>query len=142
MTVVHSAAYNYDGFGPGFGGDKSTPEMVEAHPQFWLDDHMKKSPQKEQWKKFVRDHARMMSVKEIVPENKLKQIRNSVLVVQGDEDLIRVGHAVEMHTLIKGSQLCILPATTHFVLFENPELIQKAVLDFLLKRGPVMRMKM
>jgi hypothetical protein len=35
-----------------------------------------------------------------------------------------------------------MPATSHFVLFENPDLIKKAVTDFLLKKGPVMKMNM
>jgi pimeloyl-ACP methyl ester carboxylesterase len=142
MTIVHSAIYNYDGFGPGFGGDKVTPEMMEAHPQFWLNDHLKKSPQKEKWKKFLQDFTKMMSAREVISEERLKQIKHPVLVVQGDQDLIRPEHALQMHGLIKGSQLCIMPATSHFVLFENPDLINKAVMDFLLKKGPVMKMRM
>ena len=142
MTVVHSAVYNYSGFGPGFGGDKVTPEMMEAHPQFWLDDHLKKSPQKEKWKQHVNAIAKMMATRDIIAEDRLKQIKNKVLIVQGDQDLIKPEHALQMYNLIKGSQLCILPATTHFVLFENPELIKKAVLDFLLKKEPKMRIGM
>ena len=142
MTVVHSGAYNYEGFGPGFGGDKITPETVAAHPQFWLNDHLEKSPQKEKWKKFLQDFAKMMSGREVISEDRLKQIKNPVLVVQGDQDLIKTEHALQMHNLIKGSELCIMPATSHFVLFENPDLIKKAVTDFLLKKGPVMKMSM
>jgi pimeloyl-ACP methyl ester carboxylesterase len=142
MTVVHSGAYSYDGFGPGFGGDKVTPEMIEARPQFWLNDHLKTSPQKDKWKKFLQDFAKMMSAREVISEDRLKQIQHPVLVVQGDQDLIRTEHALQMHNLIKGSQLCIMPATSHFVLFENPDLIKKAVTDFLLKKGPVTKMSM
>jgi pimeloyl-ACP methyl ester carboxylesterase len=63
-------------------------------------------------------------------------------VVQGDQDLISPEHALQMHNLIKRSQLCIMPATSHFVLFENPDLIKKAVTDFQLKKGPMMKISM
>jgi pimeloyl-ACP methyl ester carboxylesterase len=142
MTVVHSAVYNYNGFGPGFGGDKVTPEMMEAHPQIWLNDHMKKTPQKDKWKQHVQAIAKMMSTRDIISEDRLRQIKTPVLIVQGDRDLITPEHALRMYNLIKGSQLCIIPATTHFVLFENPDLVKKPILDFLLKKGPVMKLGM
>ncbi len=139
LTVVHSAVYHYNGFGPGFGGDKVTPEMMEVQPKVWLEDHLKKSPQKEKWKAHVRSVAKMMATRDIISEDRLKQIKSPVLIVQGDNDLITPEHAIQMHRLIKGSQLCIMPGTTHFVLWENPELIENAVLAFLHKREPAMK---
>ncbi|HMG66829.1 MAG TPA: alpha/beta hydrolase, partial [Chitinophagaceae bacterium] len=100
MTVVHSGAYNYDGFEPGFGGDKVSPEAIAAHPQFWLNDHLEKSPQKENWKKFLQDFAKMMSARKVISEDQLQQIKHPVLVIQGDQDLIRTEHALKMHNLI------------------------------------------
>jgi pimeloyl-ACP methyl ester carboxylesterase len=142
MTVVHSAPYNYDGFGPGFGGDKVTPEMMQANPKFWLDEHLGKSPQKDKWKKYLQDFSKLWVKHDFVPVDKLKQIKNPVLYVQGDQDMIKPEHGIQIYRLIKGSQLCILPNTTHFVLWENPDLIKKPILDFLLKKGPLMRLGM
>lgn len=113
--------------------------MMEVQPKVWLEDHLKKSPQKEKWKAHVRSVAKMMATRDIISEDRLKQIKSPVLIVQGDNDLITPEHAIQMHRLIKGSQLCIMPGTTHFVLWENPELIENAVLAFLHKREPVMK---
>jgi pimeloyl-ACP methyl ester carboxylesterase len=142
MTVIHSGAANYDGLGPGFGGDKVKAQMMEANPKFWLDEHLSKSPQKDKWKKYIEDFNKIWLNRDFVSVTKLEQIRNPVLIIQGDHDIIKPEHALQLFRTIKGSQLCILPGTTHFVLWEDPDLIKKPIIDFLLKKGPVMRIGM
>ena len=142
MTVVHSGAAAYDGLGPGFGGDKLVPEVLEANSRFWLDEHLSKSPQKEKWKKYIKDFNKIWSNRNFVPVEKLQKIKNPVLIIQGDRDIIKPEHALQLYRTINGSQLCILPNTTHFVLWEDPDLIKKPIIDFLLKKGPVMRVGM
>ena len=51
----------------------------------------------------------------------------------GDKDLIKIENAVHINQLIAGSQLCILPGTTHFSLSKNPELVLGIVSRFLLR---------
>jgi pimeloyl-ACP methyl ester carboxylesterase len=142
MTVVHSGAADYDGLGPGFGGDKVMPEMMEANPKFWLDEHLSKSPQKDKWKKYIQDFNKIWLNRNFVPTEKLAKIRNPVLIIQGDHDIIKPEHALQLFRAISGSQLCILPGTTHFVLWEDPDLIKQPIVDFLLRKGPVMRIGM
>ena len=137
MAVISSANYNYDGFDSTFGGDKLGPEFMEAYPKFWLEEHESKALQKGKWKKYIQDFNKLWSPREFVPEAKLKQIVNPVLIVLGDRDMIKPEHGLKMYNLIKGSQLAILPNTTHFVLWERPYLISRTVLDFLLKVKPV-----
>ncbi len=141
-TVAHAAAYLYDGYNQGFGGDKVTPEMMEKNPSFWLNEHLKKSPQKDDWKKYIRDFVKVFDDHTFVPEKRLQQISHPVLIMQGDLDLIKTEHAVQMNKLIKRSELAILPGTTHFVLFENPELISRTAIDFLMKKKPAVRFSM
>lgn len=43
----------------------------------------------------------------------LRAVRAPVLVVIGDNDFVRIEHAVEMARLIPGAELAILPGTTH-----------------------------
>jgi pimeloyl-ACP methyl ester carboxylesterase len=137
MAVISSANYNYDGFDSTFGGDKLAPEFMEAYPKFWLDEHENKAPQKGKWKNYIQAFNKLWSPREFVPEAKLKQITNPVLIVIGDRDMIKPEHGLKMFHLIKGSQLAILPNTTHFVLWERPYLISRTVLDFFLKVKPV-----
>ena len=52
------------------------------------------------------------------------------MIVLGDKDDIVTEHGLEMHRLIKNSQFCVLPNTSHEVFKERPGLINKIALDF------------
>ena len=69
----------------------------------------------------------------IVPENKLQKINTRVLIIQGDNDIVKPEHALLLHQAIKGSQLCIVPAASHFILYERPKLFNLLVTEFLTK---------
>ena len=53
------------------------------------------------------------------------------LLVFGDHDFIRLEHAVEMHGLIPGAQLAVLPGATHMAVMRRADLIVPLVRDFL-----------
>ncbi len=53
------------------------------------------------------------------------------LLVFGDHDFIRLEHAVEMHGLIPGAQLAVLPGATHMGVLRRTDLILPLVRDFL-----------
>lgn len=53
------------------------------------------------------------------------------LLVFGDHDFIRLEHAVEMHGLIPGAQLAVLPGTTHMGVMRRADLIVPLVRGFL-----------
>ena len=53
------------------------------------------------------------------------------LLVFGDHDFIRLEHAVEMHGLIPGAQLAVLPGATHMAVMRRGDLIVPLVRDFL-----------
>jgi pimeloyl-ACP methyl ester carboxylesterase len=54
-----------------------------------------------------------------------------VLLIFGDHDFIKLEHAVEMHGLIPGAQLAILPHATHMDVMRRTNLILPMVQDFL-----------
>ncbi|MFH8347532.1 alpha/beta fold hydrolase [Streptomyces sp. NPDC018045] len=54
-----------------------------------------------------------------------------VLLLVGDTDFVRLEHAVEMHELIPGSQLGVLPGTTHRDLPRRADLVVPMVRAFL-----------
>ena len=58
------------------------------------------------------------------------RINIPVMIVLGDRDDIITEHGLEMHRLIKGSQFCVLPNTSHEVFTERPDLINKIAIDF------------
>ena len=53
------------------------------------------------------------------------------LLVFGDHDFIKLEHAVQMHGLIPGAQLAVLPGTTHMGVMRRADLIVPLVLGFL-----------
>jgi pimeloyl-ACP methyl ester carboxylesterase len=61
----------------------------------------------------------------------LGRISAPALLVFGDHDFIRLEHAVEMHALIPGAQLAVLPGATHMGLMRRTDLMIPLVKGFL-----------
>ena len=61
----------------------------------------------------------------------LGRITAPTLLVFGDHDFIRLEHAVEMHALIPGAQLAVLPGTTHMSLLHRTDLMLPLIGGFL-----------
>jgi pimeloyl-ACP methyl ester carboxylesterase len=53
------------------------------------------------------------------------------LLIFGDTDFVRLEHAVQMHELIPGAQLAVLPGTTHMNLLRRTPLIRPLIEGFL-----------
>lgn len=85
---------------------------------------------KKDWRKMVNNINRMVYAKEYFPAGVYGSINIPVMIVLGDRDMISIEHGLEMHRLIKNSQYCVLPNTTHEVFAERPDLINKIAIDF------------
>jgi pimeloyl-ACP methyl ester carboxylesterase len=57
---------------------------------------------------YERDVARMQSFTDI-PDEQLKSVKAPALIIMGDRDVATPDHAVEMHRLLSGSRLFIVP---------------------------------
>jgi len=55
-----------------------------------------------------KDAARMQSFKD-VPDDAVRSVRVPTLIVLGDQDIVKLEHAVELTRLISGARLLILP---------------------------------
>jgi len=111
-----------------------TPEVVESGKNEWLTGWKKqydeRSPQKDQWKKFVDDTRKMWTTDVYIPDEKLKSISVPVMVVMGDKDLMTLEHGIEIHRAIPSSEFCVLPNTSHMVFGEVPDIISAIALRF------------
>lgn len=134
-AAAFAAASNTAGYYPEAtaGLAQLNTETVENYFKWWLEPHLKLSPQKDKWKKFITDFSKMCSTPVIVPDEKLSKIKSRVLIIQGDNDIVKPEHALQLYKAIKGSQLCIVPAASHFILYERPELFNLIVTEFLTK---------
>ena len=63
----------------------------------------------------------------------LTNIHNPVLVIAGSNDVIKPEHTNLIHSFIKDSELAIIPDSTHYVPFEQPEKLNDTILKFLKK---------
>ncbi|MHA4845203.1 alpha/beta fold hydrolase [Flavitalea antarctica] len=85
---------------------------------------------KKDWKKAFNNMNRMVYAKEYFPLNVYSNIKIPVMIVLGDRDMISLDHGQEMHRLIKNSQYCVLPNTTHEVFTERPYMMNQVAIDF------------
>ncbi len=58
-------------------------------------------------------------------------ITRPALVLGSDDDIVHLEHTVALYRGIPNAQLCVLPGTSHLMLFERPDLCASLVADFL-----------
>jgi pimeloyl-ACP methyl ester carboxylesterase len=63
-------------------------------------------------------------------DDDLRGITSPTLLMVGDHDFVRLEHAVEMHHLIAGSQVAVLPGTTHNGLMRRADLVLPIAKEF------------
>jgi pimeloyl-ACP methyl ester carboxylesterase len=85
---------------------------------------------KKDWRKMFNNINKMVYAKEYFPTSVYNSINIPVMIVLGDRDEISIEHGLEMHRLIKNSQFCVLPNTSHEVFAERPDVINKIAIDF------------
>jgi pimeloyl-ACP methyl ester carboxylesterase len=70
----------------------------------------------------------------LVTEAKLSDlaaITTPALIMAGDDGLVAIEHLEAMRTTLPGSQLAIVPGTSHGLPLEKPELVSRLIFDFL-----------
>lgn len=133
-SVINAAAIDMNGYlsENAYFLTNVNPEMCKA-PQmkWWLDDYKAKSPNATKWENYVNEFRKMFSSKPFITSIKLGQIKNPVLIMQGDQDIVSIDHGLMMYRKIKNAQFCVLPATGHFVLSTNADMVTKVTVAFL-----------
>ena len=95
-------------------------------------DYEKLSKTPGEFEAFVNAIGEMWSTQPDYTADQLKSISVPTAIADGQYDeAIRQEHNKEMATLIPGAALVILPDVSHFAMWEDPALFDKAVLDFL-----------
>lgn len=121
----------------GYVNDTSENDKVELIPpnyqppptdQKWIDSYF--IANKPYWRKIINDRKIMWAKDTCIPKQTLEKISIPVMIVLGDRDEITLEQGIEMHRLIKKSQFCVLPNTSHDVFNESPKLITEIAIDF------------
>ena len=108
--VVASANYKRDGMQPGFWDGMMKASYADM-PQPYKDAYLRINPsQAAVHAMFERDSKRMQGFEDI-PDAAIRAIQAPTLVVVGDQDVIRVEHALALAGTLAHGRLCVLPGT-------------------------------
>lgn len=133
-VIVSGANSDTDGYPDGAIADMKTwtPETIsDGLKHYWLDDFLKLSPNKGTWQKSFTQLRNMWITKEVISDDHLSKIKSKFLIVYGDKDVTKLEHGLHIYRTIPGSQLAILPNTSHHTFAEKPKLISNLIVDFL-----------
>ena len=108
------------------------PETFEHHFAKLVEMYKQTTPDGSEHFPIVFEKWKRMWLEEpkILPQN-LSRIRAPTLIIAGDRDIITFEHTIELFRAIPKAQLCIVPGSSHFLVFEKPRLVTQTILDFL-----------
>ena len=66
----------------------------------------------------------------------LKALPMPVLLMQGDDDCVRIEHTAEVARAIPDARVAVVPGTSHGLPLEKPDLVSRLLLDFLADPQP------
>jgi pimeloyl-ACP methyl ester carboxylesterase len=75
--------------------------------------------------------AQMHLAEPTLTTNDLGGVSNRTLVMVGDDDEVRLEHAVAMYRAIPDAELMVVPGTSHGLLIEKPDLCNNVIIEFL-----------
>ena len=75
--------------------------------------------------------ARMHLDEPTLEADGLREVRSRTLVMVGDDDEVRLEHALAMYRGIPDAELMVVPGTSHGLLVEKPDLCNNVILEFL-----------
>ncbi len=90
----------------------------------------------EHWPVVFAKFLEMVAREPRIPPSELQRIQAPTLVVAGDDDLVSLGHTIELFGAIPNAELMIVPGTSHFLLAEKPAVVNRLILDFLRNDPP------
>lgn len=83
------------------------------------------------WPVIAEKTLRLWATEPTLTSAELSRIVCRTLVLGGDDEVVRLEHLLATYDAIRSAQLCVVPAATHGVLFEKPDLVVRLLLDFL-----------
>ena len=110
--VVASVMFRRDGLAPGFW-EGMAHASLQSMPAELREAYLKVAPHPENLQSFHDKSVRRMLEFRDWPPELLRGITAPTLVMNGDADVIRPEHAVELFRLLPHAQLAVLPATDH-----------------------------
>lgn len=126
--VLVAGVFHFDGW---------LPQVIDpdnAPPEFLARLYGEVSPDGPGHYQVIVDKlARMHSEEPTLQTDELAAVRSRTLVMVGDDDEVRLEHAVAMYRAFPDAELMVVPGTSHGLLVEKPDVCNDAILDFLIE---------
>lgn len=123
--VFAAAVFHRDGWDAGVLDDDDQP------PQFMADAYAEVSPDgREHFAVVVKKVAAMHETAPAFTPADLGAVACPTLVLLGDDDQVRLEHAIAMFRALPSGELAVVPHASHGVLVEKPELCARLIADF------------
>jgi pimeloyl-ACP methyl ester carboxylesterase len=124
--VFIAGVFHRDGWVPGVVDPDNTP------PKFLEHSYGELSPDgPEHYPVVVAKLAKMHVEGPTLTVPDLNRIKPRTLVMIGDDDEVRLEHAIELYRSLPDGELAITPGTSHGLLVEKPTLCNTLIIDFL-----------
>ena len=124
--VFVAGVFHKDGWAPG------VVEQTNNPPQFLERFYSELSPDgPEHYPVAVAKLAEMHRAGPTLAVADLDRVESRTLVMLGDDDEVRLEHAIELYRSLPDCELAIIPGTSHGLLVEKPTLCNTLILDFL-----------
>jgi pimeloyl-ACP methyl ester carboxylesterase len=85
----------------------------------------------EHWPVVFAKFIEMAQCEPHIAVDDLARISAPTLVLIGDDDMVSLEHTASLYRAVPKGELAVVPGTSHTVLMEKPELMNRIVLDFL-----------
>lgn len=85
----------------------------------------------EHWPVIAAKVGEMFEREPNISVDDLARISAPTLVLVGDDDLIKFEHTLALYQAIPSAELAVVPGTSHRLLVEKPQLVNRIILDFL-----------
>jgi pimeloyl-ACP methyl ester carboxylesterase len=122
--VLVAGIFHRDGWAPVFLDDET--------PEFMVDSYGEVSPDgRAHFPVVAAKLARMHQSEPTLAPEDLNRVSSRTLVMVGDDDEVRLEHAVEMYRSVPDCELAVVPGTSHGLLVEKPKLCNQIIVDFL-----------
>ena len=129
-VVACGANYNPSGVRPDVG---EHPKMIEYFGKA-MEDYAALSPDPTKWEAFLGNISQMWASEPNFTVEQLSSITVPLLLLDGeDEEFIYPEHTREMANLIPTATPIVIPETGHFGIWENPDQMNDAILQFLVQ---------
>jgi pimeloyl-ACP methyl ester carboxylesterase len=124
--VLAAGVYHLDGWYPEVIDPSNEP------PEFLAQLYAEVSPDgPAHYPVIVRKLAQMHLQEPALSAEDLRQVKARTLVMLGDDDEVRLEHAIAMYRAIPNAELMVVPGTSHGLLVEKPALCNEVILAFL-----------